>query len=750
VVRTAERFSVTGWCGNDDESVFIETQGPRAEVEGLIEAVCAEAPPLAHIVDVATTEVAVVAGEVGFGIVPSQRSPGARTLIPPDTAPCADCLAEMANPANRRYRYPFTTCTNCGPRLTIIRDVPYDRPLTTLADFPLCPACHAEYTDPANRRYHAQPISCYDCGPTLWFEPSPPPPDPTTHPSPEDPRWWDAIVHARKVMADGAILAVKGIGGFTLFADARNPDAAARLRQRKRRPHKPFAVMAPDLAGAREFADLSATQERLLASPQRPIVLAPMAAGYDLAGGVAPGLGDVGVMLPSAPLHTLLLAPGDVVIATSANISGEPLIYRNEDARRDLAGIVDGFVIHDRPIHVPVEDSVLMAVGEDAAPIRRSRGYAPLPVRLGGQPGTVLAVGGELKNTFTQTRDGMAFTSAHIGDMGSLACQRAFERSVEQMGAMHRRPVEVVAADLHPGYATTAWAERYAEAHDIAFLQVQHHHAHALALLGEHRAQGRRAAVAVFDGTGFGTDGTVWGGEILTLAQDPATWERAWHLPEFWLPGGDSAVFHPWKAALAVACAFGVDDAGALGDSRTVDDAGARPSEAEIAVVRAQIAGGVAAVRTTSAGRLFDAVAALLGVRRHVTYEAQAAMELERLARECRHGACARAQARDVGEVVAAVVAGAPPACAARRFHAALAGVTVRALTSVAEASGAEVLGLTGGVFQNRLFTADCLTLLSESPLPVLIHRVVPANDGGLSLGQALAGYLWLTARNGT
>jgi hydrogenase maturation protein HypF len=740
VARTATRFAVSGWCGNDDESVFIEVQGSLAQIDAFVDAIVAEAPPLAHIVSVEQTERPVAAGEVAFQIVASRRAPGRRTLIPPDVAPCADCLAEMADPANRRYRYPFITCTNCGPRLSIVRDVPYDRPLTTLAAFPMCAACRAEYTNPADRRYHAQPISCYSCGPSLWLEGSR-----GAEAGEVLARWGDAIGRARLLLGEGAILGVKGIGGFTLFADARDTAAVERLRQRKRRPYKPFAVMAASVASAGAFAVLTPTQARLLASPQRPIVLAPMAPGYDLADAVAPGLDDVGVMLPSAPLHELLVRSGDVVVATSANVSGEPLIYRNDQARCDLAGIVDALVIHDRPIHVPVEDSVLMADGEAAIPIRRSRGYAPLPVRLGQRGGTVLAVGGELKNTFALTRAGMAFCSAHIGDMGSLACQQAFERSVAQMRAMHREPIDLVACDLHPGYATSAWAERFADRSDVPLLRVQHHYAHALSLLAEHESVGRPAAVAVFDGTGYGLDATVWGGEILALAADPGTWQRVWHVPSFWLPGGDSAVWHPWKVALAVLHAFDLDDAGTgLGDA---------VPPAELALVRSQLVDGFGAVRTTSAGRLFDAVASLLGVRHHVTYEAQAAMELERLARGCDHRACGGAEFGQAGDVIRVVLEGvrrgSDPACLARQFHAALAGIAMRALTACAQESGAQVLGLTGGVFQNRLFTADCRARLAEAPWPVLTHRVVPANDGGLCLGQALAGHLWLDGSHG-
>jgi hydrogenase maturation protein HypF len=465
-------------------------------------------------------------------------------------------------------------------------------------------------------------------------------------------------------------------------------------------------------------------------------------------------------MLPPAPLHELLLAGQTTLVATSANISGEPLIYRNEDALKDLDGIVDGYLIHDRAIHVPVEDSVLQASGDAAGPIRRSRGYAPLPVALGEGAGAVLAVGGELKNTFTMTRDGMAFCSAHIGDMGSLACQRAFASSVAQMTGMHRTPVELLVADLHPGYATTAWAERRAEVSATPLMQVQHHHAHALSLLAEHGAFGRRVAIAVLDGTGYGPDATVWGGEILTLDADPLQWRRAWHLPSFWLPGGDSAVYHPWKVALSLLDAFGLPKC-LFGKSEAEPGVTAE----EIALVRSQLSAGFASVRSTSAGRLFDGVAALLGVRQHVTYEAQAAMELERLAGRCPHQGCASVGFADVRGLVAGTLevaaggrrprgAGVPgpedAACAARQFHAGLAGIVARALAEAARESGAGVIGLSGGVFQNRIFTADMLARLEGGHWPVLVHRVVPANDGGLSLGQALAGHLRLRQQAAT
>ncbi|MDR1710720.1 MAG: carbamoyltransferase HypF [Propionibacteriaceae bacterium] len=758
VARVATRFAVTGFCGNDDERVFIEVQGEPDEVAAFAAAVVAEAPPLARIIDSRAADLPPIA-ETGFRITASRRAPGAVTLISPDIATCGDCLREMNDPADRRYRYPFINCTNCGPRLSIIQDVPYDRPLTTMSAFAMCPACRAEYENPEDRRYHAQPISCWDCGPTIWLEA---PPGADRQPA-------DAhLAAARQLISQGKLVAVKGIGGFTLMCDARNPEAVARLRERKRRPAKPLAVMAGSLRAAQQIADVDAG---LLTDPAAPIVLAPMAAGYDLAPQVAPGLDDVGVMLPYAPVHHLLLGPDDVWVATSANSSSLPLTYTNADARRDLA-FADALLMNDRDIHVPVEDSVLL--GE--IPIRRSRGYAPLPVPLanptssganptssGAEPNAIrtpqpvipdlfrdlgrsptpggqaiLAVGGELKNTFALVRDSMAFLSAHIGDMGSLETQAAFERSVAQLLTTHRRAPELVVVDKHPGYATSAWGRRYASRTGARLLEVQHHHAHALSLLAESAGTHVRTFLVV-DGTGYGDDATIWGGELLCLGPDPLTYERVWHLPGFWLPGGDSAIRHPWKCALALLGEYGIDPVGLPPADAPAD---------EVRLVRSQLAGGVGIVRTSSAGRLFDAVASLLGICHTVRYEAQAAMELETLARNCPHEPI-RAQVGDAEPVaeltallVAGVRAGTSTCCLARAFQRGFAQLCADAIARHTRAG--HRVGITGGVACNRLLASDLAAILEDRGYSPLLHRIVPPNDGGLALGQALAGYLTL------
>jgi hydrogenase maturation protein HypF len=736
VARVAGAYAVTGFCGNDDESVFIEAQGLPDDVAAFLEAVRGELPPLASIVSYEEFDIDPVDDVDGFRIVESQHTPGARTLIPPDVACCADCLAELSDPTNRRYRYPFITCTNCGPRLSIIRDLPYDRPLTTMVDFPMCELCRAEYEDPTDRRYHAQPISCFDCGPLLWLEAGGGAGDDV-----DLLLWDDAIDRARELLRGGAILAVKGIGGFHLMCDATNEVAVARLRERKHRPDKPLATMVSSLEAARSLATLSPHQEAELTSPQRPIVLCPQAPGYSLAASVAPGLDDIGLMLPYTPLHELLITGALAVVATSGNRSGEPLSYTNADALETLSDIADAFLMHDRGIHVPVEDSVLLADRDDTMPIRRSRGFAPLPVQLGTIDVNVLAVGGELKNTFAITRNGMAFLSAHIGDMGSLASQRAFDRSVEQMMSMHRAAPQLVVADKHPGYATTGWAQRYCERTGAELLQVQHHHAHAASLVAEHGVSGEQVLVATFDGTGYGDDGTVWGGEFLLLGDDPGVFERVWHLPAFSMPGGESAVRNPWKLSVALLAELGIDDEG-------LPPVHAAPRD-ELRLVRSQLVSGAAVVRTTSAGRVFDAFASLLGIRQHVTYEAQAAMELERVARGCTHPEHAHTDCVDLRDLVQRLVSGVrrgeDSGCLARLAHVGIASFTVRDLRHITRARGIPTVGLSGGVFQNRLFTRAVTDALSDEGLRVLTHHRVPANDGGLCLGQALVGYAQVT-----
>lgn len=727
IVRVASHFPITGLCGNDEESVFIEAQGNPEVLDTFMSELLETLPPLAHVVDQESNEIPLIEGEHSFAIVASRHRPGSRTLIPPDTGTCPECEADVADPTNRRYGYAFTTCTNCGPRLSIIQDLPYDRPLTTMKTFPLCSACEAEYTDPTDRRYHAQPISCFDCGPRAWIGTDP-------AGTGRDKASQDAVfARARELLAEGKFLAVKGLGGFHIMCDATNEEAVARLRERKRRPGKPFAIMTASVEHAGEIVDLGTDSRNLLTSTARPIVIAPMKADCRLAPSVAPGLEDMGIMLPYTPLHTLLLSgPVSTVVATSGNLADEPLCYTNEDAIERLSHIVDEFLMHDRDIEVAVEDSVYLA-GSVPIPSRRSRGYAPIPVSLDEDGPVVLGVGGELKNTFTLTRSGMAFVSAHVGDMGSLASQQAFDASVAQMLSSHRVRPDLIVCDMHPGYATTGWASRYAEREDIPLLQVQHHHAHALSLLAEHHLLGEPALIASLDGTGYGTDGAIWGGEILRVGSDPTSFDRLWHVPEFDLAGGDRSVRYPWRTAVSLTRSWGLEPA-------TVFMESIEQFSAEHRVLTSQLSSGMGVARSTSLGRVFDAASALLGLCLHTTYEAQAAMELERLARTYPGQLSIVETPGSMQEIMAHLIAeSGTPEKAAWTFHARLALY----LTSILdERRGEGMVGVTGGVAMNRLL----MTLMAEcATFPILTHSVVPPNDGGLSLGQAAVGHLTMT-----
>ncbi|MDO5627058.1 MAG: carbamoyltransferase HypF [Mobilicoccus sp.] len=761
VAGLAARLELTGHVGNDATAVFVEVQGPTERVVAFEQALTAEKPPLAHILDVASREVPVVAGEGEFVIVASREATGGRTLVPPDVAVCDSCLAEFADPRDRRHRHPFITCTDCGPRASIIRDLPYDRPATTMADFALCERCAVEYRDPTDRRYHAQPISCHDCGPRLTWRAG----EATLHGGGRD---ADArvLAAAADVLRGGGIVAVKGIGGYHLACDATDDAAVARLRERKRRPDRPLAVMTPDLASATRFGRIEAPAGEALCSAARPIVLVPVAEEAPLAASVAPGLEEVGLLLPYAPLHHLLfaaLADAGVValVMTSGNAAGAPLVFEDDDALARLTSVADGLLFHDRPIAVPMEDSVVAALGGDVAPVRRSRGYAPLPLPLGrtGRPDepVVLAVGAELKNTCALLRDGLAFVSAHLGDQETLAAQRAHDRGLAQLLTLHDARPALIACDAHPGYATRAKAHRLAQEWDVPTLDVQHHHAHLASLAAEHAMLDTDLVGIVADGTGYGCDGTIWGGEVLRLSQGGARAERLGHLAPLPLPGGDGAVRHPVRLAAAALTHAGVEAARLrvlLPDL----------ADAEATAVPAMVASGTQVAPTSSAGRVFDVVAALLGVRSRITYEAQAAIELEVLARRAGPrgaGAGEGGLPLPVEEGVARTEVllrslverfdGRPGtalpdgerAWLARAFHRALAEAFV---SIAAPAADGGVVGLSGGVALNRIVTADVGDLLNQRGLRLLSHRQVPANDGGLSLGQLAVARATLTA----
>lgn len=724
VARIAARHDLSGCVYNDSGSVHCELEGAPDAVEAAMLAIGADHPPMARIDTMRATPIRPT-GQPGFRIIDSRIDDGHRTLVPPDIAICDDCLRELFDPADRRYRHPFITCTNCGPRYTVITDLPYDRPNTTMAQFPLCASCSAEYSDPADRRFHAQTVACPDCGPRLSWR------------GPGD--GGDPIAAAAKALDEGLIVAIKGIGGFHLACRADDAAAVARLRHRKNRPAKPFAVMVPDVAAAQRICRFAAAGSNLLSSPAAPIVLLP-ARDTSLQRQVAPGLTEIGVLLAYSPLHHLLFdrLGAEPLVMTSANNGGSPIVFRDSDLAW-IDGLADAVLTHDRPIHVPCEDSVLtVSEGDRVVPIRRSRGYAPLPVSVAGTDetdcGVILATGGDLKTTFClMDTSGHAHMSSHLGDMADPRTQSCFENALDHLAFMTDRHATVIACDLHPTYATTGWARR----RSLPVVHVQHHHAHAVTLMAEHGRLGTPMLAVAFDGTGYGTDGTIWGGELLSIA-DPAVFTRVGHLKPFALPGGDGAVRHPGRIAMDLLYRAGVDWA------PDIPAVGALGGQAR-RVLSQQIPGGIGCVATSSMGRLFDAVSSLLGVCHDVTYEGQAAIELEHLARRGRavpleievHGGVLD-PAPLIAELVRQLRAGTPAADLAAGFHAAVVSSTCEAVCATAAGLGVRTVGLTGGVFVNRLLLDGLRNALTVKGFEVLTHAVLPCNDGGLALGQAV------------
>ena len=735
VHRIATELGLAGFVGNDSGAVFLEVQGPGARVDEFHRRLRAEAPPLAaisavHIADLSTEPLS----DSNFRIAESTTVAGATTPIPPDITVCDDCVAELFDPNDRRYRHPFVTCTNCGPRFTIIRALPYDRPATTMSAFTMCEPCAAEYHDPANRRFHAQPIACPDCGPSLWFV--------------ADGNRVDgsdaALRSTQQALAAGAVVAIKGIGGYHLACRVDDAAAVAALRTRKARGGKPLAVLVRDLDVAHRYAYIDDAEAAVLSSVARPIVLLRRRRDAPVADAVAPGSPLVGLMLPYSPIHHLLLVPvpgaeapvPDALVLTSANRSDAPICFTEDDAVQRLPQLCDAVLDHDRPIHVPCDDSVVRVVDDGELPIRRSRGYAPLPVDLGLDGPPVLAVGGELKNTFCLTDGARAYLSGHIGDMETLETLRTFERAVGQLSEIRHQPVRL-AADLHPGYHTRSWAER--RAGDRPLDLVQHHHAHVVSLLAEHGRIGEPVIGVSFDGTGYGCDQTIWGGEILKLGRDSHRFVRVGHLLPVPLPGGDAAVRNPWRMALSQLWMAGIDW---TPDLPPVSAA----TPAEMRLTRSQLESGTGCVPCSSMGRLFDAVASLLGVRQRIDYEGQAAIELEALAESVggTAGPKLRLTVRPDGVIdpadmlrtmVSALRAGTQAAVLAAEFHQAVAIAVVEAVHMVA--GPVRLVGLTGGVFQNVLLLRGCRQRLQQAGFEVLTHHTVPPNDGGLALGQA-------------
>ncbi|MFJ6819646.1 carbamoyltransferase HypF [Streptomyces niveus] len=745
VYVTAAELALTGSVSNTGSGVVAEVEGDADAVAEFGRRLQADPPPLAVVESVAVTEQPPTGG-AEFVIAASSASDRVRTLVSPDTATCRDCLAELRDPADRRHRHPFITCTHCGPRFTIVTGMPYDRAATTMAAFDMCDDCRAEYDDPRDRRFHAQPIACHACGPRLEL---------VGGQGETLGRGDQALRAARQLLAEGKIVAIKGLGGYHLACDARDEAAVTELRRRKQRGGKPFAVMVKDLDVAEGLVTLDDDERALLGGGRKPIVLLPRptpAAGTGVAATVAPGNPDLGVLLPYTPLHVLLFGIGDdtpgpdALVMTSGNRSGEPIVTDDASALTELAPLADAWLRHDRPIQVPCDDSVSRFVAGAELPLRRSRGYAPLPLALPFDIPPLLAAGADLKNTCALGEGGYAWVSQHIGDMDDLSTVDALTRTADRLALLTGVEPEQLVADAHPGYRSGAWAR--AHANGRAVRTVQHHHAHIAAVLGEHGVDpGERVIGFAYDGTGHGPDGAVWGGE--TLIADYKSYRRAAHLAYVPLAGGDASVLRPYRMALAQLHAAKIP-----WDEKLPAVAACPAKERD--VLAHQFATDFGCVPTSSMGRLFDAVASLAGVRHEVAYEAEAAIALEGLARSASgetsgtpydFGVLA---GRDIGEpvvadaapviraVVADVRAGVPPELIAARFHAAVAALTVDLAELFRHRTGLGVVALGGGVFQNAVLLEETQRALRAKDFTVLRPRLLPPNDGGIALGQLL------------
>ena len=747
VYRLASEGGLAGFIGNDTDGVTIEIEGPGERVAEFLDRLRSETPPLARIDSIAVRNLATL-GEAGFRIVTSQVLGRVSTGIPADAATCPDCLRELLDPADRRYRYPFLNCTNCGPRFTITRRIPYDRPQTSMARFPMCPACQAEYDDPLNRRFHAQPNACWDCGPRVWLSMA----------EGTEIVETDPVASCVARLMEGGIMAIKGIGGFHLSVDATNQASVMRLRDRKHRYGKPLAVMVRDVEAARAVCTLTAEEEALLTTAARPIVLARAREGCGIAEGVAPGIPWLGVFLPYAPLQHLLFASGHVraLVMTSANLSEEPIAIDNDEARTRLAGIADAFLMHDREILQRCDDSVAAVV--DGAPqlIRRARGFVPLGVQLPFDSQPLLAVGGHLKNVFALARGRHAYQSQHLGDLESVTGLEFFKESLAHLMRTFEIEPETVVHDMHPGYLSTEWAKEWAGERGLRLIAVQHHHAHIAGCMAEHGLTGEVIGLAL-DGTGYGTDGRIWGGEVLVCKL--GSFERFAHLEYVPMPGGDAAVREPWRMALGHLKTAGFD----VGSGEILGLVGATENEAK--VLARMMERGMNAPLTSSLGRLFDAVAAVVLGRRKVDYEAQAAIELEGIAIHepdddsgydmdftAGNWALRDPVQMSAGPMWRVLIedldAGVSKARIAARFHAGVAAGFVRAAVLARTATGVGQVALSGGCMHNRRLARLLRMKLEAEGFEVFQHVQVSPGDGGLSYGQVVVAAAMLRKQN--
>ncbi len=729
VKKLADRFQLPGITFNTASGLIVEIDCEARYALNFVEALRAEAPPAARVESCRMEEVAGAGGSaayLGFRIAPSAPRDASFTLISPDLATCADCLAEIANPADRRFRYAFTNCTNCGPRYSIVRSTPYDRANTTMQSFALCADCAAEYADPADRRFHAEPVACPACGPRLSME----------------------LPDARAVLAAGQVLALKGLGGYQLACDAMRAEAVAALRVAKRRSRKPFAVMMRDLATAERYCTLNDAERRLLSESAAPVVLLRMRDAATFPSGVAPGLRQIGVMLPYTPLHHLLFTgPAECLVMTSGNISEEPIVIRNDEAMVKLAPLADHLLTHDRDIFMRVDDSVTRVFEGVPRILRRARGYAPGAIALGRDVGEVLAAGAELKNTFCITKGRYAIPSQHIGDLENYETLEFFEETLRNLQSVYQAMPRLIAHDLHPDYLSTRWALGRPEPK----IAVQHHHAHIASCMAENGLNEKVIGVA-FDGTGWGTDGQVWGGEFFTC--DFHGFGRGAHLRYVALPGGDRAARQGWR----MAAAHLYDALGPEFRKLDLPCWSAAPS-ASWKLVERMIERP--SIRTSSCGRLFDAVSAICGISSESSYEGESAMLLEAAADGGETGEAYKVELdRDTApwtldtrpmlrQIAEEAAAGKSPRNIARCFHRSVAHMIEAVCSKLRERNGVDHVCLSGGAFQNFMLLADAKELLRRGGFQVYLHSQVPPNDGGLSLGQAVIGAAWLESAAG-
>jgi hydrogenase maturation protein HypF len=730
VYQLATKHNLRGWVCNTSEDVKIEVEGEAKNIDSFIDGLRNQSPPLSHIEDITVTAGAP-AQYNKFEIRPSLPEEGKYQLVSPDIATCPDCLKEIFDPADRRYRYPFTNCTNCGPRFTIIADIPYDRPNTTMREFTMCPECRKEYENPLDRRFHAQPNACPVCGPKLELV------DATGRVIPCE----DIIQETASLLKGGKIVGVKGLGGFLLACDATNTAAVDTLRKRKNRPAKPLAVMVESPGEVGRYCEVTKAASELLSSPGSPIVLVKRREKSVLSEAVAPGLKYLGVMLPYTPLHHLLLREtGLPLVMTSGNISEEPIARDNDEALRRLGSIADYFLMHNRGIYARYDDSVMIVEKETPRFVRRARGYAPYPVHLPFKIEQILGCGAEEKNTFCLTRDNYAFVSQHIGDMENLETLEHYVNTIDLYKKLFRIQPEIIAYDMHPEYLPTKYAKELAHKEDLCLVPVQHHHAHIASCLAENGVMHKVIGVAL-DGTGYGTDGKIWGGEF--LAADYEEFTRSGHLEYLPLAGGALAIKKPYRTAIGYLTALGIKPDESLPLFKYI-------AEGEADIINDQLKKNINAPPTSSMGRLFDAVAALSGVRGVIDYEAQAAIDLETIASNTpdEKGFYTFSLEEKNGEYIIGVHDllraiildikdhGRKDVIAAR-FHNTVARMILDTSQKISKQTGLKEIALSGGVFQNRLLFRKSIALLEDAGFKVYTHRQVPCNDGGISLGQA-------------